>query len=235
MSTPKRTDQITKLVGTFFLLSVALLQLVLLIVLASSIILSQKDVDWAKTWENWEKASGTVEHVATVVAVIIGGLWAYYKFFRGRVFVPRLDLELSATGFCKNNTTFLVVSLELKNVGLSRVDIHQRGTALRVSANVGNTPITKTDTVSWRRPKAYTIFERHSWIESRESIKDELMIAIPGCNHSAFRLEFRLIGSRNEFVSKTSRITWREVKILEQPSQKVMQTISSASVSGAVF
>jgi len=178
---------------------------------------SIKDIDWSKTWENWENATSTFEHIATVAALIVGGLFAYYKFFKGRVFVPRLETGLLVKSICKGGTSYLIASLELKNVGLSRVDIHQKGTALGISSYEGPQPPVKTaQNVPWKKLKSFSVFERHKWIEAGETIKDELMVAIPNCEKLAFRLEFRLIGSRTELTSNTKRFAWRVVRIIEQ-------------------
>lgn len=209
----------TTLVAAIFLLALTLWHIALIFLVISSLIPSDKNIDWAKTWENWDNATSTIEHLATIAALIVGGLFAYYKFFKGRIFVPRLETGLSVKSICKGETSYLIASLELKNVGLARVDIHQKGTALRVSSYDGQPPVTKAGSVEWKKLKSFPVFERHKWIESGEAIKDELMIAIPECDNLTFRLEFRLIGSRTELTSNAKRFAWRVVSIIEQSSK----------------
>jgi hypothetical protein len=200
--------------AVIFLLTVLLSQIALITALMYSLI-PNAQIDWFRTWENWDHAISALEHGATVAALIVGGMFAYYKFFKRRLFVPRLELGLSARSICKDQTSYLVVSLKLKNVGLSRVDIHQKGTALRIRW-AENLLVTKTDSVTWKKLRSFSIFERHAWIESGEPIREELMIAAPRCNRLAFRLEFRLIGSLTEPAFKAKRVAWRTVRIIEQ-------------------
>src|SRR5437588_9561555 len=142
-------DRSAGMAATIFLSSLALWNFALLILIITSLTLRDGNTDWTKTWENWENATSTFEHIATVAGLIIGGLFAYYKFFKGRVFVPRLETCLTVKSICKDNTGYLIASLELKNVGLSRVDIHQKGTALRVSSCAGRPPLGKAESVAW--------------------------------------------------------------------------------------
>ena len=78
-------------------------------------------------------------------------------------------------------------------MGLSRVDIHQRGTALRLSVVLGLPSVEKVSAAPWERQKAFAVFERHKWIESSETIREEVLVALPGEAYTAVRLELRLV------------------------------------------
>src|SRR5262245_59361686 len=146
------------------------------------------EIDWDRTLANADK-------LVSILAIVIGGIWAYIKFFRGRVFMPRLETGLSGQVVAGNPGVYLTARLTLKNVGLSRVDIHQKGTALRLAAYGRGSTAAKAETVEWTRLKAFAIFEHHRWIESGETIRDELMIQVPEPAQTAYRLELRLVGS----------------------------------------
>jgi hypothetical protein len=68
-----------------------------------------------------------VQSVVTVIALIVGGIWAYYKFFRSRTFVPRLEGSIDAKVAERVNGLLLDVNIQLKNVSLTRLDIIQKG------------------------------------------------------------------------------------------------------------
>jgi hypothetical protein len=144
-----------------------------------------EEIDWDRTIDNTDKLISTL-------GIIVGGIWAYIKFFRGRTFMPRLETNISASVLHENSKEYLLVKLALKNVGLSRVDIHQKGTALRLAALGGGEASRVAEAAQWTKLRAFSVFERHSWIESGETIKDEVMIVLPAAAESyvAFRLEF---------------------------------------------
>ena len=174
-------------------------------------------IDWDRTLQNTDK-------VVSILAIVIGGIWAYIKFFRGRVLMPRLETGLSGQLVAGNPRVYLTAKLTLKNVGLSRVDIHQTGTALRLAAHGGAAAATKAEAVEWTRLRSFAIFEHHKWIESGETIRDELMIQIPEPVQAAYRLELRIVGSLHrldpELGPEPARYTWREgciVRVTEEP------------------
>jgi hypothetical protein len=83
--------------------------------------------------ESTSKITGIIESVLKDVALIVGGLFAYWKFFMGRTFQPRLEPSVSASARVEENQTSLSVVCKLKNVGLSRVDLDREASVLRVS------------------------------------------------------------------------------------------------------
>jgi hypothetical protein len=197
--------------AVILLLSISLLQVTLVMLIVYSLIPTAK-IDWFRTWENWEHATAALEHVTTVAALILGGVFAYYKFFKRRLFFPRLDLRLSARCIRRDQATYLIARLALKNVGSTRVDIRQVGTALRIWY-ADDVPITRPAEVAWNHIRSFSIFKRHRGVESGEPIQDELMMIVPGNEHLAFKLEFRLVP---EVIFNNERITFRTVTIIEQ-------------------
>jgi hypothetical protein len=143
--------------------------------------------------------SAVLSNIKTIVetaAVIVGGIWAYYKFFRGRTFRPRLELAISGRAPEAKGLTNVLVAVELKNVGLSRVVISQEGSAIRVFA----TDPVKTDGIAeWQRAITLGVFEKHGWIEPGETITDQALVSIAGIGHKAVKLEVRLVGNHIEW------------------------------------
>jgi hypothetical protein len=172
-------------------------------------------IDWDRTLENTER-------IVTILGLLTGGAWAYFKFFRGRVFVPRLETDLAGRVSAADGALLLTASVRLKNVGLSRVDIHQRGTALRLSVLRGLAGLAQAAEAPWEKARAFEIFLRHRWIESGETIHEEILIALPAAGLRAFRLELRLVGSLHRTALDPStddaRYTWRDVCIVQAPA-----------------
>jgi hypothetical protein len=150
--------------------------------------------------------STVLSNIKTIVetaAVIVGGIWAYYKFFRGRTFRPRLELAISGRASEAKGHTNVLIAVQLKNVGLSKVAISQEGSAIRVFAS----DPTKTDGVAeWQRAITVGVFEKHGWIEPGETITDQALISVAGIGHMAVKLELRLVGNH---------IEWNALSIVE--------------------
>lgn len=141
-------------------------------------------------------ALANIKTIVETVAVIIGGIWAYYKFFRGRTFRPRLELAISGRASEAKGLTNVLISVQLKNVGLSKVAISQEGSAIRVFA----TDPTKSDgAAEWQREITVGVFEKHRWIEPGETINDQALVSVAGIGHKAVKLELRLVGEHIEW------------------------------------
>jgi hypothetical protein len=83
--------------------------------------------------ETASKLTGIVESGFRIAALIVAGVFAYWKFFMGRTFNPRLEPVVSTSARVEEGKVFLTVCCKLKNVGLSSIDLDQRKSSLRVS------------------------------------------------------------------------------------------------------
>ena len=95
----------------------------------------------------------------------------------------------------------LVVSLTMENVGSSKVDIKQEGTGLRLFSPELQPAAAPPDQITWMRLGSFSVFEKHGWIESGESIQDQLLITLPKAV-SAFKLEFRVVAKGIEWQAR---------------------------------
>jgi hypothetical protein len=149
--------------------------------------------------------------IAEILAIVIGGIWAYYKFFKGRTFNKRLELGVSAIRWKEGNFTLIRAQVQVKNVGLSRFDLRQRGTALRAlvqGRSVANNPWK----MEWDEEKPLTVdvFEKHEWIEPGETIADQAVLVFPTLPALSVRLEFRMVSQ-----ARWRRIHWNAVEIVK--------------------
>jgi hypothetical protein len=131
-----------------------------------------------------------------IAAIIIGALWAYYKFFRGRIFHKRAEPTLEGMLVGAGDSYGVRVKLTLKNTGSS--DIPLRVTLLTLAAHrVGD--VDEKGHLRWREVARAHAFRSddgepdHVEIESQETITDEVLIPIgpndtPGDDVFAYRL-----------------------------------------------
>ena len=175
-----------------------------LAVCASLVIFSKGKVDWSKTPEIID----VIKNAATILALGIGAAWAYFNFFRGRTYRPRLEPHISGKVFIVKEVPYLSIIAQLTNVGLSDVDIQRKGTAISVYLYKASFPVSKVQEVPHEPLAAFDVFELHPWIEPGELIKDERMIVIPKGEWVGVRLEIRIV-SRG--------IEWNAASVLEHP------------------
>lgn len=148
-----------------------------------------------------------LQKLFTIVALVIGGIWAYFNFFKGRTYRPRLELQIDGRVMCKEETSYVAVRVRMKNVGLTKFEMQRESSGLKVSSYE-----TLTDLEYALSPRAepqggvFSMFQFHQWIEPGETIEDEHLVAVPGCEHLAFLLEYRI---------PSKRITWRARTIID--------------------
>jgi len=85
-------------------------------------------VDWAKTKDFAQAFASFTQSLALVA----GGVWAYFKFVKGRTFQDRLTPTVSGKFVSINGSVFLIVRTLLENVGLSRIVLDHQLSSLVV-------------------------------------------------------------------------------------------------------
>jgi hypothetical protein len=150
--------------------------------------------------ENTKSAFQTVlenaKTISEIIAFFIGGLWAYYKFFRGRTFKPRLEFVVSGSVHRAGNSAELLASIQMKNVGLSKVRISQRGSALSAFRSLPGGP---GRNVEWGQLVVLPVFEKHAWIEPGETIKDQMLVRVAVAESTALKLDLRIVANGIEW------------------------------------
>ena len=142
--------------------------------------------DWAEVVETALKALG----------ILAAGGWAYFNYFRGRIYKARLRIEVEGEEFKKGPDRYLLIRLEVENKGLSKVQIEQAGTGLRVLTH-GDW----VDPLNTEHLETLSVFEEHEWVEPGEIISDEKIVHLPSADMLAIRLEFHLVSSSSSWTA----------------------------------
>jgi hypothetical protein len=145
-----------------------------------------------------------------ISAILLGGVAAYYKFFKGRVHVSRLELKVSGSVLCKDNVSYLFTTACVKNIGLSKVDIEHQDSGLRITSCKPSALIAGAQMVDWREASVFNVFEDDPWIEPGETVEEKYLIAMPGCEreHFAYRLQLRIV-SKNAYWQVNGIAQWQ--------------------------
>jgi hypothetical protein len=160
---------------------------------------------WYASAELSTTATSGLDNVKTVVdilqalitsaAVVIGGIWAYFKFAQGRTFRPRIEVAMSGQWRDVGESKLLHARIRVKNIGLSRITLIQKGTGLRVSLMAENQSASPARS-SWLDGKVYKILDKHAWIEPGETVSDELLLNLGVSKFQPTMLEARLVWYR---------------------------------------
>jgi hypothetical protein len=147
-----------------------------------------------------------VQSLAAAIAFLVGGVWAYYKFFRSRTFRPRLEGEISSEFIRREGALLANITLTLRNVGLTRLDIHQKGSGLRVLAYDGADPEYLFEDVPWERVQTLAVLQHHEWIEPSERVSDRLLLYLGQGDAVAYKFDLRLVAGTKGSAAPAHRI-----------------------------
>jgi hypothetical protein len=150
--------------------------------------------------DDFKNITAGVSSAVTALAVGVGGGWAYFKFFKGRTFRPRLGVRLGGHWQTINGSDVLHARVQVTNIGAAKVCLKQYGSGLEVSFPAAKQEEREVNWESVRRiategDGAVAVFEvltEHAWIEPGETVSDDLMLNLSR-GPEIVRLELRLI------------------------------------------
>ena len=159
-----------------------------------------------------------IDKIVKVIAVILGGIWTYLNYVRGRTYKRRLEPKISGKIVPGVGAGALMVigTAQTKNVGLSKVDIEASGTAVIVADMVpGKSARGVAKIVEASIPGGVLgVFEKHGWLEPGETIDESFAVPLPPRNdRAAVRLRLRIVSRHWLFKN----IEWNADAIAELP------------------
>lgn len=144
----------------------------------------------------------SAEKVLKVLAYIVGGIWVYFNYFKGRTHKPRLEVNVSLTRVDIQKPGLLRIIAKAKNVGLSQVQIIEKGTAVVIAGRDATSAL-----VDWTDLKTQSVFtDRHRWIEPGVTIEDQLLVLIDATKYDVFKAELLL-------QSASGDVSWIAISI----------------------
>jgi len=146
--------------------------------------------------------------LATVAGIVIGGLWAYFNYFRGRVNRPRFEITLCGHHIEGKDIRCIIAQHSIKNVGLSKVDISHEGSGLIVSFYNKDTYVPDIHSVDWDELAVFSVLEEHHWIEPGETVNESRMIALPLADTVAVRMALTVMSRVKTVWFSTRRVVW---------------------------
>ena len=150
------------------------------------------------------------KNVLEMLAVTAGGIWAYFKFVKGRTFKESLTPAVSGRFASIDGVNYLIATTQIKNVGLSKIEFDREGSAL-ILFEYTPSPENEIHTVADSRLTSFDVFsEKDRYIEPNEIMEGHRFIAVPGTLKLAYRLEVE--------IASTAGFTWRATNIVDKSS-----------------
>jgi hypothetical protein len=133
-----------------------------------------------------------ISNIVTILATILAGLWGYYRFVKGRVFKPRVSLAIVARCIQSDSINYVACTLEVNNVGLSKVDIDKAHVRLCLLSGGG-----QRSHIATRK-----VLRAHTWIEPGATLSEQEVIDCMNREGIAIA-EFRVVISNTAFKATT--------------------------------
>ncbi len=145
---------------------------------------------------NFPETVDIINKLVTTGAIITGGVWAYFNFIKGRIYRPRLQVEVSGSVILIEERMYIKVLAKLHNVGNSVVLLEQKGTGLRVFGEECDNHAATIRNINWKHLATYPVFENHGWIEGKETISHEQLLVVPADKYPVFCLKLRVVSNK---------------------------------------
>jgi hypothetical protein len=145
-----------------------------------------------------------LKNICEIAAIVIGGIWTYLNYFRGRTYRSRLECEVDGSIEIHSRRSLLKVVVKAKNVGGSKVRIDQEGTALQLypAVAVKASPLWPCQAIWSENPAVFDVFKDHAWIESSEPIEDQVLVELPDDKATAYKLTLRVRSGKTWWTAK---------------------------------
>jgi hypothetical protein len=146
----------------------------------------------------------TTYKIMEIVAILGGGSWAYFQFFKGRTLKRRMNVSLRAQIVERQSRRYVLASLCATNVGMREIDLDVEVCRGFLLMDKATGPAT-----DWIPLARFQILGNQVRMEPNEKVDEEILIPIPGTPRSALKVEV-FIGSkaRQNLKDTTKNAAW---------------------------
>jgi hypothetical protein len=166
--------------------------------------------------------AAAVNNIVTSAAVVVGGIWVYFNYIRGRTFARRAELDVTAS-LEGATSLYLCAAVTLKNSGQSRIPLNERMKAIRLFA-IRDPSDEAIEVANWQRIMTLPILEQHAWLEALETVTDTVVYNLPqaqkgGTRCPVYQVEV-LVGARRGRLSRRGTV-WQSRAVLFQSPNSI--------------
>jgi len=123
------------------------------------------------------------------VALVIAGVWAYWKFVKGRTHKSRIVPEITWKVIPNGENDQLCVTAKITNTGLFASTIEERGFIIQILEPI-HSDSDNIQKLRWRDIGQFNVFTEQDMIEVGEVMQEELVITIPHDRFTMLQLKF---------------------------------------------
>jgi hypothetical protein len=132
----------------------------------------------------WVEVAKGVASILQVLAIVVGGGWAYYRFVRGRVFKPRAEVEARADILEAPGEKAIRLDICFKNTGSVYIGFAQDKAALRGLVQVwGTDAVTGGSNPYWGDQGdeliVADVFTELRGCEPGETLHEQVLLPVP--------------------------------------------------------
>jgi len=158
-------------------------------------------VDWTRT----KDLTDAFANVTQAFALIAGGVWAYFKFAKGRTFRDRLIPTVNAEIVLMDGRVFLVATIQIKNVGLAKIAFNPEASTVNVFEYILSESAEITSVVTNRLTSFRVFGDKDKYIEPNELVERQCLIVLSRVSTIGYQLEFEVLSE--------SGYSWRATTI----------------------
>ena len=151
-------------------------------------------------------ATDVASNIVTSLAVLVGGVWAYFKFIKGRTFAHRAELDVSPSLETSAGSLYLSVTVTLKNTGLSKLPLNDNMKVVRL-LGIAHASDGAVSSAKWERILTMPILDQHAWLEAQETVTDTVVYSLHSrtdgkvSGPAAYQVE-AIVGARRRLITR---------------------------------
>jgi hypothetical protein len=162
--------------------------------------LLQEATSQAPAWlQEAEAGAAIFQAVVTPILIAIGGIFAYYRFFKEETYTSRLQPKVSGKAEVRNDTIYLRATVSAQNTGQVSVALDPELTALQVFTRKAGDDV-------WKYRQIESIFSHHDQAQPGEEIEDKIWTEIPYDGEIGLKMEL--------YVSSGEDVMWLATEVM---------------------
>jgi hypothetical protein len=118
----------------------------------------------------------------TGLALIVGGLFAYYRFFKEETYTARLQPSVTTAVSHFESRYLIIITVTVENTGQVTVDLDEDRTYVLVDTRKAGDP-------DWTEYGVQEVFFDQDAVQPGEALSDQIWIEIPDSGEAAFRAD----------------------------------------------
>lgn len=154
-----------------------------------------------ETWDLVKNITTSIQYSASTVAIVVGALWAMWRFQIFRELKPRVTFNIEIEKFSNDrHQATLIVKCRVRNTGNVEIDLGENRDRCFLRYKLLASPVYQDDDLivvskpSRELDPVSNIFIEHGWIERGEEIDDVKVIVLPAGNWLAVQFELVIWG-----------------------------------------